>query len=282
MKTSDEGPVPRWLTALLMFGFSLMVLLVLYALGLGIFYYFLTILVCLLLWTYVDKQPPEGLGLRFATRWKRSLVVGLAIGGAAMLAIGAVEALAGLVIFVPPTPDHWAIAGIVLGLYVVWQCFVAFGEELVSRGYIQQNLATKVNGPWAVGFSAVLFALLHGPNIVQSNLPLHIAAIMLLNLTLGGLLLGWGFLRTRTLWFPIGFHFAWNFMEYHLLGFGGNGLYAVYNVGLEVFTGGSVGPEAGFIGTAAFLFVLVLVWKFPWRWLAAQPAPLDPEKRVVG
>jgi len=282
MNSLEQGLVPRWLTALLMFGFSLMALLVLYALGLGIFYYFLTILVCLLLWTYVDRQTPAGLGLRFAIGWKRSLLVGLAVGAAAMFAIGAIEVLAGWVILVPPTPEQWAIAGLVLGVYVIWQCFVAFGEELVSRGYIQQNLATKVTGPLAVGFSAVLFALLHGPNIVFNGLPLPLAAIMLLNLTLGGLLLGWGFLKTRTLWFPIGFHFAWNFMEYHLLGFGGNGLYTVYNVGLEVLTGGSVGPEAGLIGTAAFLLVLLVIWKLPWTWLAARRAPSAAEKTGGG
>ena len=252
-----------------MFGFSLMVLLVLYALGLGLFYYFLTILVCLLLWIYVDEQPPEMLGLRFARRWQRSLLAGLAIGAAAMFGIGATEVLTGWVILVPPSQTEWTIAGFVLGVYAVWQCLVAVGEELVSRGYIQQNLATKLTGPWAVGSSAVLFALLHGPNIVFGGLSLPLAAIMLLNLTLGGLLLGLGFLKTHTLWFPIGFHFAWNFVQYHVLGFGGNGICTVLNVGLEVLTGGSVGPEAGLVGTAAFLLALLVVWKLPWMSLAA-------------
>jgi membrane protease YdiL (CAAX protease family) len=261
-----------------MFGFSLMGLLISYAFGLGVLYYFPTILACLLLWIYVDRRPAEELGLRFAVGWGRSLLAGLAMGAVVMFAIGVFEVVTGWVILLPPTPTQWAIAGVVLGTYAVWQCFVAFGEELVSRGYIQQNLATRISAPWAVGSSAVLFALLHIPGIVSISLPLPLTAIMMLNLTLGGLLLGWGFLKTRTLWFPIGFHFAWNYVQYHLLGFGGNGLYTPNNLGLDVLTGGSVGPEAGLIGTVAFLLVLFLVWKLPWMRLVARGLASTVEK----
>jgi membrane protease YdiL (CAAX protease family) len=278
MKGFAEGRVPRWLTALLMFGFSLMMLLVLYALGLGWLYYFVTILACLLLWTYLDRQPIDDLGLRLARGWKRSLLVGLAAGALAMLAIGATEVLVGWVILVPPSPAEWAIAGFILSGYVVWQCLVAFGEELVSRGYIQQNLATKVVGSLAVGLSAILFALLHGVDMFAYGLPPILTAIWLTNLTLGGILLGWAFLKTHTLWFPIGFHFAWNFVQYHLLGFEGYGLFTVTNVGLDVLTGGWVGPEAGLIGTVVFLVMLLLVWRFLMRWLGVQPPPASEEK----
>jgi hypothetical protein len=62
-------------------------------------------------------------------------------------------------------------------------------------------------------------------------------------------------------------------VQYHLLGFGGNGLGTVYNVGLDVLTGGAVGPEAGLVGTLAFLLVLLLVWKLPWALLVPGGVP---------
>jgi hypothetical protein len=59
---------------------------------------------------------------------------------------------------------------------------------------------------------------------------------------------------------PIGLHFGWNFVLYYIIGIRGQGLFHYQNIGPEILTGGIVGPEAGLVGTATFLFLLVITW----------------------
>ncbi len=271
MATFGKPMLPRWLTAILMFLISLMLLIAsLFHDFVGALYYFLSLMVCLLLWLFVDRQQPEGLGLDFSRRWWLGLLIGLALGAGMMASIVVVELAFGWIsLTVVLTVEQEILLGAMLAVYVVWQCLVAFAEELVGRGYIQQNLNTSLTVPLTVTCSALMFAALHLPSILTQSLPLPLSAIMLLNLTLGGLLLGWSFVKTRTLWLPIGIHFAWNFIQYHIVGFGfiNQGIYTVQNLGWEVITGGVVGPEAGFIGTLAFLLLLLIMWRLPSRWL---------------
>jgi membrane protease YdiL (CAAX protease family) len=236
----------------------------------GALYYFLTILICLLLWLFVDRQEADDLGLRFTRRWWFGLVLGLLLGGGMMAGIVVLELALGWVNLIAVyTVEQGIMIGGVLAVYVIWQCLVAFAEEVVGRGYIQQNLNTRATVPLAVGCSALMFATLHLPSILMQSLPLVLVLIMVFNLTLGGVLLGWAFVKNRTLWLPIGIHFAWNFIQYHVVGFGfiSQGVYTVQNYGWEIVTGGVVGPEAGLIGTLALLFLLLVLWRFPSRWL---------------
>ena len=190
-----------------------------------------------------------------------------------MVVLVAGELMAGWIVLTPrfSGPGGWGMAAALLALYGFWQVVVAVGEELVARGYIQQKLAEDLATPVAVFLAALMFSLLHLPSIVWSSLPLQLGAIMLVNLLLAGLVLGWGFVKTRTLWLPIALHFAWNLVEYHIFGFAGSqGIYTVQNLGLELLTGGVTGPEAGLVGTAAFAILLLLVWMLPSRLSARQ------------
>ncbi|MFX1564257.1 MAG: lysostaphin resistance A-like protein, partial [Promethearchaeota archaeon] len=159
--------------------------------------------------------------------------------------------------------------------YGVSQSFVAGGEELVLRGYIQQNLSTRLTIPLSVFLSSVMFAILHLPKIIWGNTQALLAVIWFVNLALGGLLLGFAFVKTRMLWFPIGIHFSWNFVQYHIIGIGGQGINIVQNIGMELLTGGQVGPEAGLLGTLAFLLLILIVWLLPQEWLISTPKVLQ-------
>lgn len=281
MATFGEPLLPRWVTAILMFAISFMLLIVsIFHDFIGALYYFITIMVCLLLWLFIDQQQPENLGLRLSRRWWLGLLVGLVLGGSMMASIVAIELVFGWVSLTAVyTVEKGMLVGGMLAVYVIWQCLVAFGEELVGRGYIQQNLNTSLTAPLAVTCSALMFAVLHLPSIVTQSLPLLLSVIMVLNLTLGGLLLGWSFVKTRTLWLPIGIHFSWNFVQYHVVGFGfvSQGIYTVQSFGWEVLTGGVTGPEAGIMGTLAFLILLLIMWRLPSRWLTGAVEHLPKE-----
>lgn len=106
----------------------------------------------------------------------------------------------------------------------------ALHEEIVFRGYPFQKLV-RINRAFAVIFVALLFAALHANNS-------SVTLIGLLNIFLGGVLLGLAYLRYGRLWFPIGLHFAWNLMTGPILGHEVSG----YQADDTVFTESGQGP----------------------------------------
>lgn len=253
---------PRWLTAVFMFVITFALTTLTYFIDIvAALYYYIVILLVLLLWIYVDIQIPEELGFRFFSRWVLQLLLGVLVAAIVLGLIIWLEVLWGWIILTPTflAQPLGLVAGI-LSLYAVNQAVVAFGEELVSRGYIQQNLETRLKIPLSILISSFMFALFHVPGILYNTLPPVSALLMLVNLLLGGIMLGLAFAQTRNLWLPIGLHFGWNFMLYHIVGVRGDGLFQYQSLGLEVLTGGAAGPEAGLVGTAGFLFLIGIVW----------------------
>jgi membrane protease YdiL (CAAX protease family) len=143
---------------------------------------------------------------------------------------------------------------------------VAFHEELFARGYPFQRLVESA-GPW-VGqlLMATLFALVHWGNPGMHGTA---KAWATLNIGLAGLLLGFCYLRTRSLALPIGLHLGWNWTQGSLLGFGVSGTTGFKGIWTPVFhglpewlTGGAFGLEASLpclLVCAAAIFGL-------WRW----------------
>jgi uncharacterized protein len=72
--------------------------------------------------------------------------------------------------------------------------------------------------------------------------------------------LRWGLLSA------IGFHFAWNFLQYSVFGMGLAGEFSsvlrLTGVGDVLLTGGEYGPEASLPGLAVTLLTLGIVWYF--------------------
>jgi membrane protease YdiL (CAAX protease family) len=94
---------------------------------------------------------------------------------------------------------------------------VAYREELLSRGYHLQNLAEGSNLPLAVVISSLIFSILHLSNP-------NINGIAVLGLLAAGLFLAYGYVRTKSLWLPIGLHLGWNFFESTIFGYPVSGM----------------------------------------------------------
>jgi uncharacterized protein len=117
-------------------------------------------------------------------------------------------------------------------------------EELLFRGVLFRLLA-EWSGTWiALAASAILFGVAHlfNPGATWfSTVAIAIEA---------GVLLGAAFIATRSLWFPIALHFAWNFFEGPVYGTGLSGLNLGHTLvraqmsGPVWLTGGAFGPEA--------------------------------------
>ncbi len=94
---------------------------------------------------------------------------------------------------------------------------VAVLEEMVCRGYILNNMMLVMNRYLALALSSTIFAALHLFNP-------YVAALPVLNIFLAGIFLGISYIHTRNLWFPIGLHLFWNFMQGPVFGFNVSGM----------------------------------------------------------
>jgi membrane protease YdiL (CAAX protease family) len=137
--------------------------------------------------------------------------------------------------------------------------FSGFFEELLMRGIIFRIMEETL-GTWiALALSALLFGFMHAwnPNAtIVSSVAIALEA---------GLLLGACYVLTRRLWFAVGVHMAWNFVQGGIFGVAvsGNaakGLLQSTLAGPEILSGGSFGAEASVVAVVVcvtgFAFVI--------------------------
>jgi hypothetical protein len=121
-------------------------------------------------------------------------------------------------------------------------------EELLFRGVIFRIVEERA-GTWsALALSAVLFGAAH---LVNPEATLWGAISIAVE---AGVLFGAVYAATRSLWLPIGLHFAWNLVESGVFGTtvsgssdGAAGLLRTTLSGPTVLTGGTFGPEASLV-----------------------------------
>ncbi len=88
-------------------------------------------------------------------------------------------------------------------------------EELLYRGYTMQFMRRLTAKPvLIIGISSLAFAAIHYGNVIQNGMPWYGILIYLFD----GLVYGWLAWRSRSLWMPIGFHWANNFALVVLVG----------------------------------------------------------------
>lgn len=208
---------------------------------------------------WLDRRSLRSLGLEWNQSAVRDVLVGIIIAGACMALIFAAELslgwleLRGLADLNQTTImdiSYWGFAFILVG----------WGEELLSRGYMLQNLAEGAGLNWAVFISSAIFSLLHILNPGASW-------TSILGILAAGYFLAYGDVRTRQLWLPIGLHIGWNFFEGPVFGFPVSGLETeklmLHDVsGPPLFTGGAFGPEAGLIVLPAIFVGAVLIYLY--------------------
>ncbi|MFC4592441.1 CPBP family intramembrane glutamic endopeptidase [Sphaerisporangium corydalis] len=143
----------------------------------------------------------------------------------------------------------------------------AVTEEVVFRGVLFRFLEERA-GTWlALGLSAVIFGGAHLASGYHNADP---AAMLWGSLAIAveaGLMLGAAYVASRTLWLPIGLHFAWNLSEAGVFGTAVSGTANEFDgllhtslSGPSVLTGGTFGPEASLIAmlTCAVPAVILL------------------------
>ena len=198
----------------------------------------------------------------FERRWPRELALGKGVGWAALgIAIGFGLFCSVYAIFTAMGLVDWGgFRGLVgVGPMLLVAAVSGVGEELVFRGVIFRVLEDSLGTALAIALSAALFGLMHMAN--PGATPVSTIAIALE----AGAMLAAAYAWSRSLWLPIGLHFAWNFTEGGVFGAavsGGHasGLFAVTlsRTASPLITGGAFGPEASLVAVAACLCLAIL------------------------
>lgn len=207
------------------------------------------------------RRPLTEVTGRFDRVWLRQWLQGAAIGAALMLLPAALLFLAGSVRWSWSGADVWStIAGIAAAV---------IAEELLFRGFLFQRLIDGT-GAWpAQILIGAYFVLTHAEGLATAG-PLRTVAMA--NIFVASLLFGTAYLRTRSLAMPLGIHFAANFTQGTILGFGVSGTHEASLLlparvkGPEWLTGGTFGLEASIPGLVVVAGVWILAqWWWPLR-----------------
>lgn len=219
----------------------------------------------------LEGLPARALGWGFHQGWLMDWLKGSLLGALSL-------ALAALIILLSGGYRFSVAASGMMG--AVFQtllssgCFFIFAaatEEVMFRGYALQTF-TRARLRWVgLGLTSIIFALFHmgNPNVVPGW--------TLLNTTLAGVWLAVAYLRTRSLWFPLGLHWSWNWTMGALLGLPVSGIESLTpqpflraaETGPQWLTGGAYGIEGGAACTLAILLSTIFVWRT--RLLSATP-----------
>lgn len=209
-----------------------------------------TLLVIYLFVKFVDDEPFANIGLFFKNH-KTGFLVGL-LAGFLIMAFGYLVLYAFNQITFEGTQFLVGEFFMTLLLFLT----VSISEELMFRGYVLRNLMESMNNFIALLLSAMVFALMHAAN---PNLSL----VGNINLFLAGILLGLPYMYTKSLMFPIAFHFSWNFFQ-SVIGFNVSGIdsYSLIEFKIKestILNGGNFGFEGSVLAT---LFQILLILAF--------------------
>lgn len=209
---------------------------------------------------FLDKQPIESLGLKVSLQALFDVLTGFGITFLQMGLIFLLMRWLGWLTFEGFAWEFDPIGTVIRNVLLFFGVFVLVGwnEELLSRGYHLQTIASGTNLVWGVVISSGIFGLLH-----LANPGANFASTV--GIFLAGIYLAYGYVRTKQLWLPIGLHLGWNFFEGVGFGFPVSGLdiYPLTRIqvtGPDLWTGGVFGPEAGLIVLPALLLGGLLVY----------------------
>ncbi|MBV9694211.1 MAG: CPBP family intramembrane metalloprotease, partial [Alphaproteobacteria bacterium] len=215
-------------------------------------FYFVTAFIATLPFALYERRSPFSYGLTpsralDAPLWD-GLFVGVAMAGGVMAGM---IWLGGMQVHGLATTGQ-ALLLSTLGWIGANMC-VGFAEEFWFRSYLLQSLWRSLTF-WpgalivAAGFAAIHYFNKPGENIVD-----------VITLVAFSLLCSYGVLRTGTLWFAVGLHAAFDFMQLFVIGTKNGGQLPVGRLldatfqGPAWLTGGSLGTEASYLMYPAFV-----------------------------
>jgi membrane protease YdiL (CAAX protease family) len=218
-----------------------------------------------------EALPWRALGWALHRGWMSDTLKGLLVGAASIGVAAAIgTAVGGCRFSVTAQPDTLAFARTFAVSGVIFMLGAA-AEEMLFRGYPLQTLMRSWPILPALVVSSITFALVHmeNPNVVP--------AFTFVNTAMAGAWLAIAYWRTRSLWFPLGVHWGWNWMQGAVLGSPVSGITKIAPDPLMRFAdqgpawigGGAYGIEGGAACTLALVLSMVFIWRT--RLVSATP-----------
>jgi len=196
--------------------------------------------------------------------WWQDLLFGSFLGFFAMALLFGFEILLG---WLSVEGLAWQARGWNEALGTLWLALLAnglasVGEEAMFRGYFLTGLK-RAWGPW-IGL-LVMSIPFGASHLLVNGASETNWALFTLMLALPGMLLGWAYLRSGSLWLPMGIHFTWNLFQddvFNLTGEHAQNMvgFLAQKSGPDWFMGTSYGIEVGVAGLVALVVVGAGVW----------------------
>jgi membrane protease YdiL (CAAX protease family) len=210
----------------------------------------------------IEGLPWRSLGLTLHTRWLRDLIVGSVLGIVSLALATAIAFGFGGLRFSLSTAGLSQVGG-TLALSAVLFFVAALAEEALFRGYPLQTF-TRAQIVWlGILLTSVPFAAVHLKN------PNAGGVLAFINTAFAGVWLAIAYLRTRSLWFPLGVHWGWNWALGSLFGLPVSGITKVapnpmlvgVDQGPAWLTGAAYGIEGGVACTIALIISAIFIWR---------------------
>ena len=225
---------------------------------------------------WLEGLPWHALGLWFHSGWLRDFFFGSVIGVASLAVATAIATAGGGLSFTISGRAAMVQVGQTLVFSAVLFILAALAEEALFRGYPLQTM-TRASLAWlGILLTSVPFATVHlrNPNVA--------AGFTFTNTALAGVWLAVAYLRTRSLWFPLGIHWAWNWALGSLFGLPVSGITNLAphpllhgtDVGPAWLTGGSYGIEGGLACTVTLIVSTVFI-------LRTRLVTATPEMKIL-
>jgi uncharacterized protein len=228
-----------------------------------------------------EGLPWRSLGLTLHTGWLRDLIIGSVIGFVSLAVAVVIATTRGGLSFSFSDVTFASIGRSMLGSATL--LFVAaLAEEAMFRGYALQTLSRAKLAWLGILLTSVPFGLVHlsNPNVVPG--------VTFINTVLAGLLFAVAYLRTRSLWLPLGVHWSWNWALGWFFGLPISGINLVSHpllkatdVGPAWLTGGTYGIEGGLACTISLALFTLFLWRTPWFSATPERKKLTSEENPV-
>lgn len=233
------------------------------------------------------KRDLASLGLSFSRRGLSELGIGVLSGVGLLTIIFLIEVAMGWInvqgLAWHTQPPYEVLASLYI-FGILPTIDVAMLEEIVTRGALLQTVEKWLGLPAAILISSLFFSVWH---LVNPSMSGGLYFIIPFTHTLGGVLFAMLYLIRRSLWLPIGFHFAWNLCEYHIFGLTGT-LPQQPTVLVTELTGpsfwvglpnSSFGPEIGALGVLGEVLIIGVLWWMLRRRQSVGRQDISPETK---